>query len=429
MDRITALTAQLDPMAPVPADDDEIYVDWQKDMQGVDDVKRRLVRTFGRSAGAPVTRLFTGHRGTGKTTELLRVQKMLMEGDRTQKVFVSFLECETWVDLNDVSPEDLVLQMVRQLVADLDHAGFGIGLTKVTAFFKEAWEVLESDIELKGLDIGGSFGKLGTTIKHVPGSRAKLRKFLEDRRPRLFDLVNQQVIAPAKKWLLENGGYNDILLIVDQLDRIPQKQLNNHGLTNHEQLFLNSTDALRALQCDVLYTIPIELAYSHCHGRLNDAYGGALLTLPMISVPGREDSGLRHLIDIIRRRAHAAGLMIEDVCPLDVLERLCRLSGGHPRSLFTLLGAALDRTDDLPLTAAIVARAIRSQAAEFGKSLSGDQWQALKTVHENREALTGEEQRGVWMTFLRERYVYAYYDGEADGLYYDWNPLLAEVAP
>jgi len=29
--------------------------------------------------------------------------------------------------------------------------------------------------------------------------------------------------------------------------------------------------------------------------------------------------------------------------------------------------------------------------------------------------------------FLRERYVYAYYDAENEGLWYDWNPLLGEV--
>lgn len=426
MDSITALTAQLDPMAPVPADDDKIYVDWQRDMQGVDDVKLRLVRTFGRSAGTPVTRLFTGHRGTGKTTELLRVQRMLMQGQGTNQVFVSFLECESWVDLNDVNPEDLVLQMVRQLVADLNKEGFGQGLERLQAFFREAWEILNSDVELKDLAIAGDPVKLGIAIKHIPGVRAKLRKFLEDRRPRLFELVNQQIISPGREWL-KNKGYSDILLIVDELDRIPQKQMDDHGLTNHQQLFLNSTDALRALRCDVLYTIPIELAYSHCHGRLNDAYGGEILTLPMISVPGREDSGLQHLRDIIERRAIAAGLSLEDLCSREVLDRICRLSGGHPRSLFTLLRAALDRTDTLPLTSAVVQRAIRSQATDFAKSLSDDQWAAVKKVHETRDRLTGESERDLWMTFLRERYVYAYYDGEVDGLTYDWNPLLDEV--
>jgi hypothetical protein len=31
------------------------------------------------------------------------------------------------------------------------------------------------------------------------------------------------------------------------------------------------------------------------------------------------------------------------------------------------------------------------------------------------------------MAFLRERYVYPYYDAESEGLWYDWNPLMGEV--
>jgi predicted ATPase len=428
MDRITALTAQLDPMKPVPADDNQIYVDWQRDLMGADDVKLRLVRTFARSTGAPVSRLFTGHRGTGKTTELLRVQKMLMEESRSRKLFVSFLECEEWLDLTDVTADDLILQMVRQLVNDLRAQGFHLGWEKFIGFFSEAWEILRSDVEFKDIEIGGDPVKLGGAIKHIPGARAKLRKFLEDRRPKLLDLVNQQIIGKAKEFLMTNGGYNDILLIVDQLDRIPQKQLNDKGLTNHEQLFLNSADPLRGLNCDVLYTIPIELAYSHCQGRLSDAYGGELLSLPMIEVPGQNEAGLNQLLKILRKRAEAAGVKLEEICSAESLRRLCLLSGGHPRSLFSLLQAALHRSDDLPIEDAIIERAIRSEASNFGKALTEEMWRAIQLVQQTKRRLPAGDQDALWMTFLRERYAYAYYDAETEGLHYDWNPLLGEIA-
>ncbi|MBV9743788.1 MAG: ATP-binding protein [Acidobacteriia bacterium] len=128
MDRITALYQKLDPLQPLPADDTQLYVDWQQELYHSDDIKLQLARGFSRSiAGVPVTRLFTGHRGTGKTTELNRVKQMLERsgGAAGHKVFVSFLECEKWVDLNNLEPPDLILQMVRQLVLDLKQAGFG----------------------------------------------------------------------------------------------------------------------------------------------------------------------------------------------------------------------------------------------------------------------------------------------------------------
>jgi len=294
-------------------------------------------------------------------------------------------------------------------------------MNKFMGFFREIGEILQSDVEFKDLKIAADPIELGIAIKQIPGARAGLRKLLEDRLPRIYDLVNNEILKPARKFLYHNGGYNDILIIVDQLDRIPQKQLNH--ITNHEDLFLNSAGVLRALACDILYTIPIELAYSHCHGRLSDIYGGEILTLPMIDVS--QPNGMSVLRRIVEARARAAGVAVDEVfAPPDQLDRLCRLSGGHPRSLFTLIRAALDRTGSLPLDANLLDRTIRIQASDFGKSLSPLQWVALDKVHLDHKPLTGEPQQ--WMTFLRARYVYAYYNDDG-GLRYDWNPLLAEV--
>jgi len=431
VDRITALYQKLDPCQPLPADDTQLYVDWQHELFASDDIKLQLARGFARSgAGVAVTRLFTGPRGAGKTTELKRVKQVLERatgiGVPAHRVFVSYLECEKWVDLNNLEPPDLILQMVRQLVTDLKEAGFGTAWNKVRGFFGEVAEVLNADIELKDLRLKANPFEIGVAIKQVPGARAKLRKHLEDRLPRIYDLVNREILLPAREWLA-GEGYDDVLIIVDELDRIPQKHLNDRGITNHEQLFLNSAGELCALGCDVLYVIPIELVYSNCHRQLADIYGGTILSLPMITVSGAAGQrGIQRLIEIVRRRAEAAGMRtIENLCAPDDLQRLCRLSGGNIRSLFTLLRSAIDRSDGLPLETQTIERAIRQETSEFTKSLNDEQWTALKLVHSTRNPLTANP--AFWMMFLRERYVYAYYDAENEGLWYDWNPLLGEV--
>jgi len=156
---------------------------------------------------------------------------------------------------------------------------------------------------------------------------------------------------------------------VDQLDRIPQKALTD-CLTNHENIFLDNAGTLRALSCDVLYTIPIELAYSRCRARLEDVYGTRILTLPVIPVSerGRRDfaPGLRALCEIVRRRADKGGVSLADFfADHALLERLCRLSGGHVRTLFILLRSAIERSDTLPITEDIVQRAVRRSADDF----------------------------------------------------------------
>lgn len=422
-----ALYQQFDPLKPLAASENDLYVDWQREMLGADDVKPRLVNAIAFSGDAPVARLFTGHRGTGKTTELYRVQDRLI---KQEKVFVSFLECERWVDLNDVEPQDLFLQMVRQLVEDLKNAGVSFALDKLQGFFREWGEILASEVELKDLKLKGDVFEITSAIRSIPGQpRATLRKLLADRRPKLEDLVNREILTPAREWLKSpsNGGYQDILLIVDQLDRIPQKSLNDKGLTNHEDLFLNASNVLRALLCDVVYTIPIELAYSHCHGRLQDVYGAEIYTLPMVNV--REERGLALFSKIVELRVQKAGLSIPQVFgESGLLDRLCRMSGGHPRTLFGLLRSALERATELPLDAEIISRTLKMQASDFRKGLSDEEWAALKKVRDTHKPLTGSEtDHGRWMRFLRERYVYAYYGPDGDGLWYDWNPLLGEV--
>ena len=96
MSAIEALYQQFDPAVPLEADEEDLYVDWQNAVGPVN-VKKLLANSIARSGTVPVTRLFTGHRGVGKTTELKRVQRMLTTGQASRKLFVSLLEAEEWL--------------------------------------------------------------------------------------------------------------------------------------------------------------------------------------------------------------------------------------------------------------------------------------------------------------------------------------------
>jgi len=253
MELLTSLYQQFDPARPLEADEEELYVDWQKELNQVN-VKRTLVNSIARSGAINVTRLFTGHRGVGKTTELKRVQRTLASGDEKRRLFVSFLQAEQWLDLQDVETPDIIFHIVRQLISDLQSAGFSFDRLKFSQFFKEIEDHLRREVDLKDLKFKSDFAELGVVLKDVPIARSKLRMLLQTRLPTIFHLINNVVLKPAKEWLRrpENGGYDEVLLIVDELDRIPQKFLNERGLTNHENIFLDQNGILRALHCDVV---------------------------------------------------------------------------------------------------------------------------------------------------------------------------------
>jgi hypothetical protein len=268
-------------------------------------------------------------------------------------------------------------------------------------------------------------------FKDVPGARATLRRLLSARLPDIYDLINEVVLKTARQWLRDNGGYNDLVIIVDQLDRIPQKIINDRGLTNHEHLFLDNAGTLRGLACDVLYTIPIELAYSRCRGRLRDTYGSDILSLPMILVKdrnGAEAYGLEILREIVRRRTAKAGLTIEEVFSSpEQLTRLCRLSGGHVRSLFILLRAAIERCAGLPIPPRVVEASIRRAAEDFAIGLGVRESAVLNQVHSNHEPPGKPEDAELWNTLLRDLFAFTYQDEQ--GIWYDRNPLLSVIEP
>jgi hypothetical protein len=115
-------------------------------------------------------------------------------------------------------------------------------------------------------------------------------------------------LLPAARTHLATQGFQDIVLVIDELDKIPQKVLSDQGLTNHENLFLDNAATLRAISCSLLMTIPIELAYSPAQGRLRDDYGAAIGTIPLVTVADRAGVAVRRGAASRRwRRWSAAG--------------------------------------------------------------------------------------------------------------------------
>jgi len=427
MSKRAALYQQFNPARPLEAGEENLYVDWQR-MLGLDDVKTRLAQSIALSGSTPVCRLFTGHRGVGKTTELKRVKRLLESGDAGAKLFVCFLEAERWMHPEDITSTDIVFHVARQIVDDLKQAGFDFGMTKLTEFFREFGELLSSEVELKGIKIPVGPVELGVELKDNPVTRPILRRLLAGHQPRIFDLINQVILKDAREWLRKpaHGGYEDVLVIVDQLDRIPQKILNDRGLTNHENLFLDHAGELKFLNCDVLCTVPIELAYSRCRERLKTAYAAEVLSLPVIPVVDRTGGtrGLDALREIVRRRAAAEGMTREEAFQDDdTLNRLCRMSGGHVRNLFILLRSAIERCPDLPITRDAVERTVRQQASDILLPIRKKEWQALQWVHEYRKPYDADAD--LWYGLLRDQMAFTYAD--QSGVWYDWNPLFGEV--
>src|SRR4051812_43887215 len=93
------------------------YVDWQAGL-GLGDVKTQLLNSVSLSRRFYIHRLFTGLGGSGKSTELRKLQGIMRAGPPGKRYFVSFLYADDAIDIDDANPTDLVVAIVRQLVED-----------------------------------------------------------------------------------------------------------------------------------------------------------------------------------------------------------------------------------------------------------------------------------------------------------------------
>lgn len=445
MDVFTELYTQLDPDRPLEADENDLYVNWQQELGEVD-LKQVITRSVAR-ARHPAYRLLTGHAGVGKTTELKRVAQNLWIGHKGRRFFVSFLDAQSQMDLLDADPIDLVFNIAKALVDDLtEKAKIDLGREKLEAFIKDFAEAVNKDVELEKvafkLPVGfeASFRVASELRQGSPSVRNRLRKLLAGRQNRLMDEINETIRGALAK-MRKQGDFDDALVIVDGLEKMPRRQVTPE-YSNHEVFYLHNAGSLKFISCHVLYTVPVDLAMSSFQTRLRDGYSSEILTLPSIPVRGVDgqphEAGCRALREIIQSRLRkvpkaGGGSLTEEDLFEDAadLQRLIELSGGHVRNLLTLLLAALNRTDDLPVPSAIVEVAVKKMANDTATGLRPDDWAVLEKIHETKQEPTRDncpefaQDPECWYRQLRGLCAFAY--EEQGRRWYDWNPLLGEI--
>jgi energy-coupling factor transporter ATP-binding protein EcfA2 len=387
-----------------------------------------LSRTILLSEGE-TCQIVTGHRGSGKSTELLRLKASLEQ----QGYYVVYVESDKSLDITDVDISDILLVVARHVSESLK----GVVRLEPNYFanlFDEIKSLLQTPVDLKSLELSVGIAKITTQARESPKLRSQLRDILEPQTRSLLDSINRDIFEKAIAKLRQQNC-KGIVTIVDNLEKLAPQMLQS-GRNHLEYLFIERGAQLRRLQCHLVYTVPLEVTFSSQHEQMVDQLGGGISprVLPMIPTcyqDGREhDEGMSLLKQMVMARAFpnlAAHQRLNQsrICRIfdnsDSLDRLCHISGGRVRNLLSLLFRCLQITDP-QITRSILESEIIERQNRYRRNISRSQWQVLQQIARQKtiESMNLENQM-----LFRNSLVFEYRDRSDN--WFDVNPMLRDT--
>ncbi|OQA19034.1 MAG: hypothetical protein BWY63_01849 [Chloroflexi bacterium ADurb.Bin360] len=351
-----------------------------------------------------LSQLITGHRGSGKSTELLRLRANLEEAGYV----VLYFEADDDLDLNDLEYTDLLLAIARHVVSDLHLQGISLRpklLEDIEAWFSETVYTSEQRREVeRELDSEARLGlglpeglplvaylmaRVTSQIKNGRAIKSEIRRKLD---PQVSQLIgNLNLLLKDANVKLRQQGKQGLVLLVDNLDRLIYRDLGSRR-TTHTALYVEHGEQLCDLDCHTVYTVPISLMYSDCATVVRSIFPRHHV-LPMIKWHNRDNmlsaEGIGYLRELLRARIN-----LDILCTPEAVDYLCQASGGHPRDLMILTRQACEYAprDVLrqPITLAVAQRAEADLIADYSRMIPEEHYPLLAQVYLSKEVRSDE---------------------------------------
>lgn len=418
--------------APLTAEQHTLYVELdQVRGQGDAPVVRQLEQKV-RLADGPTCQVLTGHRGSGKSTELRRLQHHLeteKEGD--DRYFVVLVQADEHMDRNDVDFPDVLIAIIREVAAQFEDR---LQVTLKPGLFRSRLEQLKDfltgDVELDQLTLSHGMAKLSAKIKHSPNARRDIRKLLEADSDNWLkaanDILGEAILALTQK------NHAGLVVVVDGLDKMILRPHEDAKCLTTEYLFVHRAGQLAAFQCHVVYSMPLELVYSQHENRIKGLYGGSVPVVPMTKLTHEPPEskpykkGIDSFREIIQVRLRSVGATEKEVFKTTaVANKLVKLSGGQPDELVRMIREAII-TDGLPIATKALSRCEEDVRRTFRRMFRLDHWPILEEVRQTGQFVRTKDNDDAIRELLESRAILQYRNGDE---WYGLNPAIQDLEP
>lgn len=323
---------------------EEFYVDTSLVRYGIEfsNVVDELSIELCDCSDAYIHKLFIGHTGSGKSTELRRLKERLEKED----FLVTFIEGEKEIDIKDAVYIDVIFLILEKLLNRVKEERIEISDTiyqRIEKYWYSVSENVVTSLDSMELGIESNMGidtkvtvfKLLGMIKGVLKTSEETKQTIRQRiEPRSSELVNQiiDVVNYISKKLIDNGNKDIPVVILDGTDKM--------SLDAAKKIFYENGMKFFDLPIHFIVSFPIALSYSPEYNDIQTWFPSPS-KLPMIKQrkwtgQGYESfpEGANVMKEIVEKRIDLN--LFED----GVLEKLIRKTGGSIRDLFRCIRKA-----------------------------------------------------------------------------------------
>jgi predicted RNase H-like HicB family nuclease len=390
--------------------------------------------------------LFSGFRGSGKTTELFRLRAR-MENAGAVVLYANALDY-----LNPSEPVEIsdLLMVIAGAFSDrlADQAGLDLRnesfWTRITDYLRktslrvtELTGAVEAASPAKDLLGGLNAGlEVKIALKEASSFRRRLREFLENRLTELKREVHAFIEQGVKTVREKQGKDVRVIFIFDQLEQFRGSASNEQEVIRSvERVFASHLDKLKLPYVHTVYTVPAWLQFV--------LPGGAEVeVLPSFRIwkndpqRSRNEDGFKAMREFVRRRCQDEGFARLFGDPggsgeHPLADRLIEASGGYFRDLLRLLREVVIRvttqSQSLPVDEQIFDSAIKRVREQYANlSVEDAEWvqQVAETRSCSPRAATPEEAARI--TRLLDLHLVFYFSNGEE--WYDAHPLVREEA-
>ncbi len=281
----------------------------------------------------PTRQLITGLPGSGKSTELRRLEAHLRGEPEHHGFLVARVDAEDAFDLTQ--PIDLP-DVIAILVDAAERAVLAAeGAPQSAAgpgYLGRLWHWLtETDVELKKVEIAGGPAKLGWEMKTRPAFRQQVRASVTRHFPRFLDDARNELETLDKR--ARDAGWQALCLILDSLEKLRGLGSNWVDVLESAERVFGSGAPYLELPVHCLFTVPPVVVT-----RLNVD----VEFMPMLKLRDRLgkrfEPGYSALRELVRRRISDPELeQLLGPAFEQRLETLIDRTGGYPRELVLAL--------------------------------------------------------------------------------------------